>query len=225
MEAAPMWTDMVMAGAACATVLLTAVIAYMAIRAWRTAKKTLNAAELSAQQTRATVEQMREDSQAQREDSARASRPYLHTQIVPGLAGENCWDLVIENTGRSAAYEMTMTIDTATGNDDQVTEAAQCLASSELSIPPRARIRSFWYIEKDKTQPAQGYPEATVTLTYLDATETRFTDPPVTLKPEKLGLTPVPSEGPTAVSGSDKQARNITHALRAIARHLGELHR
>ena len=75
----------------------------------------LVAALWAASAARDTLAQMRADSAAQTQDSARANRPYVHARMVPSIAGLDTWDLVIENSGRTAAYELTLGIKTAEG--------------------------------------------------------------------------------------------------------------
>lgn len=200
--------------AAVGTVLLTAGLLWAAWRAYRTATGTLR--------------QMREDSEAQREDSARATRPYVYPTIVPGLAGTNTWDLVLENTGRTAAYDLHVRIDAEPSQDDEIKRAVRVLAEAGTMLPPRGRIRTFWAMGEDpEADPPQalGYPRATVTLSYTDSEHHRFDrERSVTLDPQLLGLTPEPGSGATA-KGKDTEAKDTVHALRAISRHLGEIHR
>lgn len=219
-----------MALSAIATAVFTVCLVIIALIAWWTAKKTLDAARKSAEQAEETVRQMRKDSIGMQEDSARASRPYLFAQLVPGLAGEGCWDLLITNAGRSGAFNMTMEIESPTENDDKVTRGARRLAESGMAIPPGGRVRTYWYVQPDersRDEPeGMGYPSARISLTYSDADGKVFSDPGVELGPNFLGLTPSPTTGPTATGmRDDKSMRNVAHALRAIAHHLGEIHR
>lgn len=171
---------------------------------------------------------MRQDSADMQSDSARASRPYLFAQLVPGLAGELTWDLVIENTGRSGAFNTTMKIYSPIKSDDIVTQGAQRLAKSGVAIPPGGRIRTLWFVgasEFANPPEEMGYPSARISLNYSNADGQFFNDPSVEVEPNALGITPVPSTGPVVDSGSDEHALNAIHALRAIALHLGEVHR
>lgn len=199
--------------AALGTVLLTAGLLWAAWRAYRTASSTLK--------------QMRQDSEAQREDSARATRPYVYARIAPGLAGEGSWDLVVENLGRTAAYDLRAKIVASDVRTDVIATAVQRFATAGTMLPPGARIRTFWSMDADvNADPAErmGYPRAEVTLTYTDSEHKEYVDRPVVLDSEDLGLTPVPSSGPTA-HGANTVERDTVHALRAIARHLGERNR
>ena len=64
----------------------------MACKAWKTAKETLEA-------QREAYEQSRKDSIAQ-------TRPYISATIVPGLQGMGIYDLLIKNSGKSAARNL-----------------------------------------------------------------------------------------------------------------------
>lgn len=195
------------------TLLLTGGLLYTALLAYHAARDTL--------------QQMRADSEAQREDSARATRPYVFARLMPGLAGHRTWDIAIENTGQSAAYDLKVEIDADRQRSDIVATAIRSFAASGAMIPPGGRIRAYWYVEADRdAEPpdVMGYPRATVTLNYADSEGHTFNDRPIDLDPELIGLTPVPHEGDKA-HGADEIQRDTVHALRSIARHLGELHR
>ena len=199
--------------AAVGTVLLTVGLLWAAWRAYRTASGTLR--------------QMREDSEAQLEDSARATRPYVYARIAPGLAGEATWDLVVENSGRTAAYDLRARIVASEVGTDVIATAVQRFASAGTMLPPGARIRTFWSIDASpQSDPPErmGYPRAEVTLTYTDSEHREYEDRPVVLDSEDLGLTPVPGSGAES-GGANREARDAVHALRAIARHLGEQNR
>lgn len=222
----PSWTDILSALSTAFT--LCAVI--VACIAWSTAKKTLRATELMAEQGEQTLLQMRADSEAMRADSALATRPYLSAVIVPSLAGERVWDLIIENFGRSAAYNFTMGIQGIDVVEGKVTDMIRELASSQMMIPPGARVRSFWYAMPDeRSDPAEGvgFRDAHVKLYYSDIDGNRFDeDPEVRLRPHEISPAPMPWTGSEAASGgADQHERNRNHALRAIAHHLGEIHR
>lgn len=224
----PTWTDILSAWATVGAAIFAFAAVLIAVLAWRTAKRTLEAAENSAHQAALTVEQMREDSAAMREDSSAATRPYLSARLVPSLAGARVWDVAIENHGRSAAYSFTMDIQAPEAEEDQIRQAARRLAKSQVMIPPGARVRAFWHMEEDEqAEPpgALGFPYATVQLRYSNLDGTRYeSDPPITLCASDLGLTPMPGEGAEA-HGSAAHERNQLHVLRTIARHLGELSR
>lgn len=196
--------------AALGTVLLTAGLLWAAWRAYRTASGTLK--------------QMREDSEAQREDSARATRPYVYARIVPGLAGERTWDLTIENSGRTAAYDLQVSIKANEVRSDVIATAVRRFASAGTMVPPGARIRTFWSMPANpKASPpeAMGFPRAEIALTYTDSDHLRFEDRAVVLDSDDLGLTPAPTVDTEAPTRENSGVETVK-ALRAIARHVGE---
>ncbi|QEU12462.1 hypothetical protein [Dermabacter vaginalis] len=182
----------------------------------------------TARAARDTLHQMKKDSIAQQLDSARISRPYVYAHIAPSLAGEGAWDLILENTGKTAAYDIKINIEADGVEDDIVSNAVKIFAQAGTFLPPGVRLRTFWAFDPDEKsdQPrAMGYPRAGISLTYVDGEGTRYDDRKVILDPTLLGLTPVPTTGPESKSGANKEERNIAHALRAIAHNVGELNR
>jgi len=186
----------------------------------------LVAALWAASAARDTLAQMRADSAAQTQDSARANRPYVHARMVPSIAGLDTWDLVIENSGRTAAYELTLGIKTAEGARvepvDIVTGGVRKFAETGHTLHPGASVRMYWTVGATEADPT-GFPPSLVTVHYVDSEGVRYTERPVLLDPNTVGVTPVPGTGP--VRGNDRDAhleRNTLNALRAIARNVGE---
>ncbi len=200
--------------AAWITALATVALAVFAWTAWRTAGGTLR--------------QMRADSEAQREDSARATRPYVYVRLVPGLWGAGFWDSIIENTGKTAAYELTFDLDSEE-DPGRFGEPIERMRTAGLTLPPGARIRTAWYAPKDlQSDPpeALGYRLSTVTLRYQDSAGKQYVEAPTRLTADDYGLTPSPSEGPKkAGTDTDSILKNIENALRTIARNIGESNR
>ncbi|WP_270409878.1 hypothetical protein [Brachybacterium paraconglomeratum] len=171
---------------------------------------------------------MRADSEAQREDSARATRPYVYVRLVPGLWGAGFWDSIIENTGKTAAYELTFDLDSEE-DPGRFGEPIERMRTAGLTLPPGARIRTAWYAPKDlQSDPpeALGYRLSTVTLRYQDSAGKQYVEAPTRLTADDYGLTPSPSEGPKkAGTDTDSILKNIENALRTIARNIGESNR
>lgn len=224
----PTWTDIVGALATVGAAAFAFVAVIFAAVAWGTAKKTLVAAERTAEQAEQTVVQMREDSQALREDSALATRPYLSARLVPTLWADNGAELLIENYGRSAAYDFTMGIETSDAPDDDFVREARKFAESKVVMPPGARTRVLWYMP---ARPAEGISEelgfesATIALRYTGSSGEAYEDPPIRLDVDTLRAGSLASSGPRATTGDDKLGQDRNHALRTIAQHLGELRR
>lgn len=198
------------------------IIAYMAVITAGLTFGLLVTAWWAASAARDTLAQMRADSEGQRQDSARATRPYVHARMVPSIAGLDTWDLIIENTGRTAAYGLHLQIDADAIPDDKVTRPVLRMASAGLTVHPGERIRTYWVIEATKKD-ALGFRHATVTVSYRDSEREEYEETPVLLEPDDLGLTPAPRTG--AVRGGDRDdhlERNTLNTLRAIAHHLGD---
>lgn len=194
------------------TALGTLALAVFAWKAWDTAHDTL--------------EQMKRDSIAQAADSARASRPYVFLSMVPSIAGTDSWDLIVESSGRSAAFDLCVRVLDDNAGDDEVTKGVRRLGSAALTLAPGQRIRTYWSIEATKPN-ALGYPMAMrLEASYRDDAGTVYREVTRIPDPGELGLTPVPFEGVNVPLGAKaRNAKNIVNALRGIARNVGELRR
>lgn len=185
----------------------------------------LVAALWAASAARDTLAQMKSDSEGQRRDSARATRPYVHARMVPSIAGIDAWDLVIENTGRTSAYDLALQIDPKEGMQDPgdiVTAMTRKFADAGHTLHPGGSFRMYMVLgatEKDPT----GFRRATVTLAYTDSEDERYVERPVVLDPDTVGSTPAPFTGKVRNEDDDDSIpKNTLNTLRAIAHHLGE---
>ena len=179
----------------------------------------------AASAARDTLAQMKSDSEGQRRDSARATRPYVHARTVPSIAGIDAWDLVIENTGRTAAYDLALEIapkEEMQDPGDIVTVMTRKFAEAGHTLHPGGSFRMFLVVgatEKDPT----GFRRATVTLRYTDSEGECYVERPVILDPETVGSTPAPFTGTITNGDNDSSIpKNTLNTLRAIAHHLGE---
>lgn len=201
------------------------IIAYMAVISAGLTFGLLVTAWWAASAARDTLAQMRDDSAAQREDSARATRPYVHARIVPSLGGTDAWDLIVENTGRTAAFKLSMSISQAEEKaepEDIVTATVRNFAEAEHTLHPGASVRMFWVVGATETDPT-GFPPSMVALHYEDGEGLRYDERPYLLDPGKVGATPVPYTGAVRNEDNDESIpRNTLNTLRAIAHHLGE---
>lgn len=166
-----------------------------------------------------TLAQMRTDSEARRQDSARATRPYVHARIVPSIAGLDTWDLVVQNTGQTAAHDLRLKIDAEDVPADDVTGPVYRLATAGLTVHPGERIRTYWVVEATKPD-RLGFPRARVTVRYADSQGEDYKELPVLLDPAELGQTPAAGHG--AESKNHDHQRDVVLALRGIARNVGE---
>ncbi|MGP5198377.1 hypothetical protein ACTXKN_04380 [Brachybacterium alimentarium] len=171
-----------------------------------------------------TLRQMKADSKSQKQDSEQATRPYVHARLVPSVAGLDAWDLVVRNSGRTPAFNLRLDIRADGAPDDKITQAVCRFAAAGQTLQPDTSIRTYWSVDATKDD-AMGFPRATVEVRYEGPGNIPYEEPAIILDPNDMGLTPVPSTGPKATSGKFRIGRDSVHALRAIARHVGELNR
>ncbi|MEV7661804.1 hypothetical protein [Paenarthrobacter sp. NPDC089316] len=207
--------------AAALTALLSLGLLVGAFLAWNVARETLK-------QARAAHKQVQQDSIEQ-------TRPYVYAQVVPGLAGIGTWDLLVTNTGRSSARNLTMVSDRWPEKDDVVTKGLKTLFSTARSLPPGARLRVFWRVGLrspearfgDGTRDAKGMTGAAmVTLSYTsdDPTSPQYHDS-YAIDPEGMGQPPAPYRGIDVSSGLEAAQQDLHKMLAAIAENIGELRR
>lgn len=237
------WVDCVSALAALLSAVFSLGLLVVAVLAWNTARKALNASrdaaaasETAAVQAKRSVEAMEQDSALRTSQNEQATRPYVFARLVPSLAGtaSNGWDLAIENGGLSAAYDVTMHVqsdDDGAEPNDALRDANDRLANSGQMLAPGQRIRSMWHLPEDEraTPSAQmGFGRAVVRFSYRNAGHTAYDDDdPIVLDPNLLGMTPQPNRGAVASSSDpDKEGpQDVVNALRQISEYLGELNR
>jgi hypothetical protein len=167
---------------------------------------------LTLRQVRLTAEQLRRASVQAAQDSEDRTRPYVTMNIVPSIASHGALDLVLTNTGVTAATHV------------------------RFELAPDARMRLFWHLPESSTersdQPgAMGAPvTGEVRATYSrDVDGQPGTQEYVTTHRYDFTLwpriTPEAWTGRTNQGKSDDPAthlKNINFGLRAIAHHLGE---
>lgn len=237
------WADCVSAFAALLSALFSLGLLVLALLAWITARKALNASrdaaaasENAAVQAKRSVEAMEQDSALRTAQNEQATRPYVFARLVPSLAGSASkgWDLAIENGGLSAAYDVAMHVkadEQSPEPNDALRDANARLANSGQMLAPGQRIRTMWHLPEDKNAdpPKQmGFGRAVVRFSYRNASHTAYdNDEPIVLDPELLGLTPQPSRGAASSSADPDKAgpRDVVNALRQISEYLGELNR
>jgi hypothetical protein len=202
------------------TSILTLGLLIGAYAAWRTAKESLK-------QARETQVQIKLDSVEQ-------TRPYVFAQIVPGLGGPGAWDLVIRNSGKSAAIGLTIHTDDWPPSDDLIVKELRKMFHAAQTIPPGVSIRSFWRIDPTPgTVRADGGPEvdgmpktARVTLRYTSQDQSRpqYADTYV-ISTETIGLTPAASTGPNPSPRLTPGEESLHKMLGKIVQSIGELRR
>jgi hypothetical protein len=209
------------AAGAWVTTLLTVGLLIGAVLAWRTAKDTLG-------QTKVAHKQMEADSIEQ-------TRPYVYAHLVPGLAGIGTWDLLITNTGKSPARNLTIECDALPESDDILTGPLRTLFSTPRSLPPGANVRTYWKVGlrnpdsrwADGTRTPMGIVnQAKLSLRYTsdDPSKPSYQDEYI-LDDATIGQTPAPWTGPDMKQGLSPEAQDLHKVLAAIAANIGELRR
>lgn len=214
--------------------LAVACLALVVARSQAVAARAANA--ITEQARRDAADKEREAAAQAIADSQRATRPYLWAELVPSLTGAPCWDLVIRNTGRTPARDVTLDADPWPEPGDRFGDRLREHLGRPFELPPGSSLRLAWRIahENDQPgnpdQPAGMADEVTLTIRYhgddpaLEPfTETRFLD-----LPTRAGIIPAPSGGSEVGSTSapiEKTLKNIDYAIRGLSSHVAELRR
>lgn len=203
-----------------ATAIISLGLLVGALLAWRVARATLD-------QSKRTHEQMEKDSIEQ-------TRPYVYAHLVPGLAGMTTWDLVITNTGKSTARNLTIMCDTWPDIDDELSKSLRKMFETPQSLPPGVSLRTMWKLSLDEGQrwsdgtddPAGIAAGAGLHLSYTsdDPSKPSYTDH-YRLDDSVIGMTPVPSTGPRVNATFTPAETQLHNILREAAIHIGELRR
>ncbi|MBG9887337.1 hypothetical protein ABE10_12615 [Bacillus toyonensis] len=207
--------------------------------AWISAIATVLAAGAAVWAILATGAQVRRASAQEAANSDAQTRPYVGVDIVPSIAGSGAMDIVFENHGRAVARGIRVGLVSdqfrAQSDADEIGPALGRLFATPFDLAPGARRRVFWRMPADSqaNPPGDiGTPIAgEVAISY--AWEPRdgrsaqgYSDSIKYDLTEYPKLTPLPASGSEAKPG-DAEAiqKNTVHALRAIARSIGELNR
>ena len=162
-----MSVDDVVAWSSLGTAIFTLGLVVVAVIAWRTARKTLEASTRASQAAEAANEQARLDSIEQ-------TRPYIYVELVPSLAGIGQFDVRITNVGRSTARSLTLGYSAWPEHLDDVGESVRTLFETPRSLPPGCSIRAYWLLRakgrfSDGTTEAGIASEGTVTEVFSPA--------------------------------------------------------
>jgi len=191
--------------AASVTAIATVGLVVGAILAWREARRTLD--------------QMKSDSAAQ-------ARPYVHAEIVPSIGGARAWDLIIKNTGKSAARNLRATASDWPTDEDKVTGDLRTVFDRERILPPGSTIRQYWYVGTREPGENTGFDIGTeLTLTYTDSEgHKKYTDT-FHLDINEFKMTPMGGAGVELKSGysqADKKLSEIVSALNNMRREISD---
>ena len=191
-----------------ATALFTALL-------WLVAWRTLSGARTQLSLLRAQAE--------------REGRPYVTADVVPGLHGPGSWDLVVTNSGKTAARDVSFDFDPwkPKDSDDHIIPSLVAYLQASHMLAPGARHRLMWRMnpEHDAGRTEAGAdPKGRLTVKYSSDQGETYTDT-FAFDVDLLGAaSPAPTEGPKAI-GTDKELARIDQAIRTLSVHVGELRR
>lgn len=233
---APNAADWVVAGSAIFTAALTLLLVVSAFKAWGTARETLAASREASEAARLSAEAaIRANEQAQLDSIAR-TRPYVYAHVVPSLAGVGFLDLVVMNSGQSAARDLTLTYDSWPEPADDVTESLQTMFATPRTLAPGCSLRVLWRLEAgegrrfDEGDPKKAGidSDGTVGVRYTsgDPSHPPYEDDFLLLF-DKSGYWPVPEEGaePGKAFKDHPELKAFYQLGRALLRRVGELGR
>lgn len=171
-----------------------------------------------------------------RKDSRDRTRPYVQLDVVPGLHGPGSWDLVIENTGASAALELVIDAGElkALDADDHIVPDLGKYLLAPKTLVPGARRRVMWGADfKENSPPIRaGILELRdVSVTYIDEWKAKrwwrrrrpYTATFTVGDAFEAVVFPSPVEG--AKPNNKDMLAHIDRALRTLNIHVGELRR
>lgn len=186
-----------------------------------------------------TGRQMRVTARNEVENSDARTRPYLGIDVAPGIGGMASMDIVFTNHGRSYARDVRVSLVgeefQAQSAGDEIGPALGRLFATPFDLAPNAHRRVLWRIPAN----AQSKPPGEVGTPISGEVRVAYSGDPrdgrdsrtyedflrydLTEYPKLMTL---PSSGRSAPEGSDQEVeKNTVHALRAIARSVGELRR
>lgn len=186
------------------TALATVGLVIGAFAAWQVAKQNLN--------------HLREDSHSQ-------TRPYVHARLAPSLGGQGAWDLIVENSGRSSATNLTMQVSQWPEEDQIVRELRKVLGTPQI-LPPGAKLRVFWCLGGRNDPGASGatgfdFP-VDLTLNYKGVqADSRCYQETFSLNPELGAIVPRARSGvdlPPGATATEKKLKEIVESLNELRR-------
>lgn len=211
--------DWVAAISTAATAVFTLVLVIAALWSLRAALKTLEASRAA-------------NEQAER-DSIERTRPYVFVEIIPGLAGLATYDLIIKNTGQSAARQVTLHFEPWPEEIDDIAEKVRTLMETPRDVPPDSSMRAAWHFGTiegetfDDGTTEAGMPLAgCITVRYGSDEPKRGTyKETYPFDVNSAGLWPAATTGPEPRGLTDKKDRLFYKALQTLTHHVGELRR
>lgn len=190
---------------------------------------------LTLLQVSQTAKQLRDNADREARDSEERTRPYVWVDVAPSLAGSPAVDVVVRNTGHTTARNVRLSVTdapfTARFEGDAITPTMGRAFSEGFDLAPAAHRRYYWHFPANENAAPSGQMGAPasgeIVLQYQwrpDASEAvrDYEERYRYNLDDLLRLAPVPFSGSDAGAGGDPVERNMVHALRAIARNLGE---
>ncbi|MBF4616387.1 hypothetical protein [Curtobacterium sp. VKM Ac-1376] len=195
---------------------------------------------LTYRQVRLTAVQLRHDSAQAAQDSEDRTRPYVTMNIVPSIASHGALDLILANTGATAATNVRFKLLGAgfglSDDDTHVGPGLREFFATPFELAPGARMRLFWHLpesaaERSDKRGAMGAPvTGELQVTYGRDVGGRPGSHEYVTK-HRYDFTLWPKITPEAWTGARNEGnssdplthlKNIDFGLRAIAHHLGE---
>ncbi|MBD8702837.1 hypothetical protein [Frigoribacterium sp. CFBP 13712] len=198
------------------------------------------AISLTYRQVRLTAIQLRDASVQAAQDSEDRTRPYVTMNIVPSIARQGALDLIVTNTGATAAtnvrFELLGDGFGLSDDDTHVGPGLRDFFSTPFELAPGAKLRLFWHLPESRAERSDkpGAMGAPVTGE-LQATYSRDVDGQPGSREyvtkHRYDFTFWPKITPQAWTGKHNEGsssnplthlKNIDFGVRAIAHHVGE---
>lgn len=163
-------------------------------------------------------------------DSWDRSRPYVYVQPVPGLWGGGAADLRVVNHGQSLARIVKVEVidfDWGAAGDDYLIRALDAgIRGRKFDLPPGAAVRFMWRNTSSDGSRFGMPDEQWVQIRYVDVRNKSHVER-FLISNSMAKAMPTPVVGPERKSGESgvREIANVSHAIRALNNHVGELRR
>jgi hypothetical protein len=104
-----------------------------------------------------------------RRDSAAQTRPYVQLKLDLGIGGPHSADLIVLNTGKSAAADLVIEGVVPEAGFEEATStraAVQEMFETSRTLPPGASLRCFWVVNGPSYKPKPGKEVTKLTACY-----------------------------------------------------------
>lgn len=79
-------------------------------------------------------------------DSVERTRPYVFVEVSPSIGADNGIDVLIRNSGSSAARQVVIDFDGWPDDPDDIAQAAQKVFETPRTIAPGSSVRIYWML-------------------------------------------------------------------------------